>query len=194
MSYHWNPTKKEMRDWLDRKIHEFIVQENRNLRIIKEQWLESYIYIDMHEIFFCSFSVELYEWIAKLANSQGRWRLDNPIFWTPKLVHRLEAIEDKITHAVDHWLDHIIGGLVTKFTVDTSVNYNDAERHFFKGLRGKYLKFLNTWIEMLFCKKQVMKLPWCSELHEVERLTRMKEERVLNIVHWFHLHWVTKRE
>ena len=38
------------------------------------------------EIFFFSFPVELYEWIAKLADSQGRWKLDNPIVWTPELV------------------------------------------------------------------------------------------------------------
>ena len=95
--------------------------------------MDKYLYTEIHEIFFCSFLVELYEWITKLANSQGRWRLDGPIVWTPKLVQRLEDSKDKITCAVDHWLDRIIGRFMTKFTVDTSVNYNEAERHFFKG-------------------------------------------------------------
>jgi len=49
-------------------------------------------------------------------------------------------------HVVNHWLDHIIGGFVIEFAVDTSVNYNEVKRRFFKGPRGKYLKSLNTWI------------------------------------------------
>ena len=82
MLHHWNPTKKEIEDWLDRKIHEFAVQENMNPRLMKEQWLDRYMYTEIHEIFFCSFPVELYEWIAKLGDGQGRWRLDNLIVWT----------------------------------------------------------------------------------------------------------------
>jgi len=156
MSHHWNPTKKEIEDWMDRKIDEFVVQENRNPRLMKEQWLDRYLCIEIHEIFFCSFLVELYKWIAKLPEGQGRWRLEGPIAKTSKLVWRLEASEDKIAHAVDHWLDHIVGGFVIKFVVDTSVSYSEAEHRFFKGPRGKYLKALNTWIKMLLCEKHVM--------------------------------------
>ena len=57
-------------------------------------------------------------------------------------------------HAIDHWLDRIIGGFITEFAVDTSVSYNEAERRFLKGSRGKYVKFLNTWIKMLLCEKE----------------------------------------
>ena len=56
------------------------------------------------------------------------------IIWTPKLVQKLEASEDKIAHAVNHWLDHIIGGFVIELAVDTSVSYNEARLCFFKGL------------------------------------------------------------
>lgn len=71
-------------------------------------------------------------------------------------MQKLEAFEDKIVHAIDHWLDHIIGGFVIEFAVDTSVSYNEAEHFFFKGPRGKYLKSLNTWIRVLLCERQVM--------------------------------------
>jgi len=108
MSRRWNPTKKELEDWLDLKLYEFVVQENRNLRISEERWLHCYIYTEIHEIFFTSFSTELYEWIARLADSQGRCRLDQPIVWTLELVRRLEASQDKIMQAVDHLLDRII--------------------------------------------------------------------------------------
>ena len=105
MSCHWNQAKKEIEGWLDRKIQEFAAQENRNLRVSKEQWLECYLYTDIHEIFFASFPSESYEWIAKLADNHGRCRLDKSIVLTPELVRRLEASKDKIMCVVDHWLD-----------------------------------------------------------------------------------------
>lgn len=63
----------------------------------------------------------------KLAYSQGRCKLDIPIVWTPELVRILEASEDKIMQAIDHWLNQIIGGFITDFTVDTIVSYSKAE-------------------------------------------------------------------
>jgi len=113
----------------------------------------------IHEIFFTFFPTELYEWIAKLADNQGKWKLNSPILWTLELVRRLEASEDKITRVIDHWLDLIIGGFIIEFAVDTSVSYSEAERCFLKGPRGKYVKSLNTWIKMLLCEKRVMQLP-----------------------------------
>ena len=86
--------------------------------------MDRFLYIETHKIFFCSFLVELCEWIVKLADNQGRWRLNSPIVWTPELVQRLEASEDKIVHVVDHWLDHIIEGFVIEFMVNTSISYN----------------------------------------------------------------------
>ena len=121
--------------------------------------MDIYLYTEIHEIFFSSFLIELNEWITKLANGQGRCRLDNPIVWTPKLVRILESYEDIITRIISHWLDCIIGGFVTEFAVDTSASYSEAERRFFKGPRGKYLKSLISWIEMLLCEHRVMRLP-----------------------------------
>ena len=91
------------------------------------------MYAKINEIFFYSFPIKLYKWIAKLADGQGRWKLNSPIVWTLELVRRLEASEDKIVSTVGRWLDHIKGGFVVEFTVDISVSYSGAERHFFKG-------------------------------------------------------------
>ncbi len=127
MLYHWKPTKKEIEGWLDRRIHEYVTQENRNPQLTKEEWLHCYLYTEIHKIFFASFPNELYEWITKLVDSQGRWKVDNSIVWTPELVHILEASEDNIAHAVTQWLDQIIVGFITQFMVDTSVSYSKAE-------------------------------------------------------------------
>jgi len=48
MSHHWIPTKKETEDCLDRKIHEFAVQENRNPRltdICTQKFMKSYFFL-----------------------------------------------------------------------------------------------------------------------------------------------------
>ena len=95
--------------------------------------MDHYVYTKIHEILFTSFPSELYEWIVRLADSQGRYKLDQLIVWTLESVCRLEASEDKITRVVDHWLDQIIGGFITKFTVDTTMSYRKVERHFLKG-------------------------------------------------------------
>ena len=80
--------------------------------------MDRYLYREIHEIFLYTFLIELYEWIAKLASGQGSCRLDGPIVWTPELVWRLKASKDKIMHVVSHWLDRVIRGFVTEFTVD----------------------------------------------------------------------------
>ena len=71
-----DPTKKEIEDWLDQKLHEFVLEENKTPQISKKRWQDRYIYTEIHEIFFMSFLTELYECIARLADSQGRCRLD----------------------------------------------------------------------------------------------------------------------
>jgi len=83
--------------------------------------------MEIHEFFFSSFPFELYKWITKLADNEGRCRLDKPIVWTPKLVRRLEALEYNMACTVDHWLNRIIGGFITEFTVDNSTSYSEAE-------------------------------------------------------------------
>jgi len=155
MSEHWNPTKKELEDWLDQKLHEFVVQENRNPQISEEGWLDRYIYMDIHEIFFIIFLIELYEWIVRLVDSVGSCKLNQPIVWTPELVCRLEASKDKIACIVYHWLDQVIGGFITEFVIYTTVSYSRAERHFLQGPQGKYIKSLNTWIKMLLCENRL---------------------------------------
>lgn len=72
MPHHWNLTKKEIVKWLDRKVHKFATQENMNPHLSKEQWLDIYLYMEIHKIFFCTFSIKLYEWIAKLVDDQVR--------------------------------------------------------------------------------------------------------------------------
>jgi len=86
MSCHRNLKNKEIEEWLDKKIHEFMTQENKTPSVSEKRWLDCYVYREIHEIFFASFPSELYEWIARLADNQGRCKLNQLIVWTPKLV------------------------------------------------------------------------------------------------------------
>jgi len=80
-----------------------------------------------------TFSSELYDWITRLADSQGRSKIDQSKVWASELVHKLEASEDNIVWVVDHWLDCIIEGFIIEFAIDTTVSYSEAKRHFLKG-------------------------------------------------------------
>ena len=109
-------------------------------------------------MFFCFFPDELHEWLSKLVDRQGMWRLDDPIVWTPEPVRCMEALGSNIARHVDHWIDRTLGSFVTYFVIDRNISYSEAKQRIFKGLRGKYLNSLKTWIKMLFYEKRVMQL------------------------------------
>jgi hypothetical protein len=75
---------------------------------------------------------------------------------TPKLVSKLNSVNNKTSRAVDFWLDSILGVYITKFVVDCTQSYSVVERDFFKGFRGRFIKSLGTWIKMLLCNKGMM--------------------------------------
>lgn len=82
----WFPMKKEINKWIDRNVHAFATQENMSPKLSKEQWLQILLYIDETDAFFYFFLDELHKWLSKLTDSQGTWRLNGPIVWTPELV------------------------------------------------------------------------------------------------------------
>lgn len=154
----WFSTKKEIEKWIDQKLHMFETQENRNPWLSKEEWLKISLYTDKTKDFFYFFPCELHEWLSRLANSQGMWRLDDPIVWTPQLVRHMETLENNIMRAIDHQVDHILGGFFCELVIDMTIKYSEAKHRFLKGLQGKYLKSMKTWIKMLLWEKRVIPL------------------------------------
>jgi hypothetical protein len=59
----WRPTKKEISKWLEGKEREFIQKENRNPQMSDEQWMQRYVYTELHKIFFGEFPIILTEWL-----------------------------------------------------------------------------------------------------------------------------------
>jgi len=145
------------RRW-EKKEMEFTEKENRNPRVSTEAWLDKYIFTDKHEIFFTSLPVELHEWLSKLVETKCYTRSDNPAEWTPKAIEVLKKVDNSIIRAIDYWIARILEGFVTEFTVDQLKSYSEAERHFFKGPRGKFLNSLSLWIKMLLCDHGILML------------------------------------
>ena len=100
---------------------------------------------------------ELYDWLSKLTD-KNIFKKKRNIVWTPELTHTVKSIDNPISCAVDFWLVSLLEGFITEFTVDQRKSFSEAERYFFKGYRGKYLRSLNLSIKMLLHEKGTMDL------------------------------------
>ena len=121
-----------------------------------EDWKNKYIFTEVYEIFFLKFATELQEWLARLVDFQKCWKDKWVMQWTLKLIQQLEKTDNTITCMIDHWVDNVQGGFVIEFSIDQFVSYSKAERRFFKGLRGKFLKTLPLLIKILLCEKRIL--------------------------------------
>ena len=55
----WEPKRKEIKDWFERKIQEFSENENHSAKLLVEKWKNKYIFTKVYEIFFVTFAYEL---------------------------------------------------------------------------------------------------------------------------------------
>ena len=67
---YWKPKRKEIEDWFERHIQEFVVRENQSEKSTAERWKNRYVLTESHEIFFVTFAIELQEWLARLVEFQ----------------------------------------------------------------------------------------------------------------------------
>jgi hypothetical protein len=78
--------------------------------------------------------------------------------WTSTLTKRVKKVDNIVSSAMDLWFDNTIGGYITEFSIDRVESYSQAERYFFKGPRGKFLRFLKLNIKMLLHEKNILKI------------------------------------
>ena len=129
--------------------------KNKSLRLSTEDWLQKHIFTDLHEIFFTTYGNELYDWLSKLTDKHIFKKKRN-IVWTPKLLQTVRSVDNPVSREVDFWLASLLEGFITEFAVDQRKSFSEAERYFFKGYRGKYLRYLNLFIKMLLHEKGVL--------------------------------------
>ena len=74
------------------------------------------------------------------------------------MVHEVTSVSNPISRAVDFWVDSILQGYITKFTVDTITSYSEAEINFFQGPHRRYFLSISTWIKMLIYENGILRL------------------------------------
>ena len=123
----WVPSKEEINAWVELKERTFAAEENHNPNINTEEWLQRYLFTDLHEIFFCEFPLIFKEWIAIIAQKNKCFKA-TPTIWNVVSINRLKSVSNSISSAIDFWFDSIIGGYITEFAIDTVKPYSAAER------------------------------------------------------------------
>jgi hypothetical protein len=103
---------------MEQKEHEFSHKENKNPRLKNKQWLQRYVYIDLHEIVFGNFPNLLAEWLEIFVENTGRHRPIVQKKWNPDLVGQVDSIDNKTSREVEFWLDNILGGCIIEFSID----------------------------------------------------------------------------
>ena len=101
----WHPSKEEIEKWVEVKEKEFTEKENINPRLSTEDWLQRYIFTDLHEIFFATFPSELHAWLSRLVENKNSTHSDRPMEWTPEVINRLKRTNNSISRAIDFWLN-----------------------------------------------------------------------------------------
>jgi hypothetical protein len=154
----WFPLKTKIQNWIEEHERGFAEDQNKNPSISTEYRLERYIFTDMHNIFFAGVHKELYEWLAKLADTLFEIRSRPLVVWKLALIKKVKKVDNVVSRAVDLWFDNTIGGYITEFSIDRVESYSQAKRYFFKGPRGKFLHFLKFNIKMLLHEKNILKI------------------------------------
>ena len=78
--------------------------------------------------------------------------------WTPELIHELQETDNRVWCTVEAWLNIILEGYIVEFTANTNKYYNEVEKEFFNGPRGRFLLSLQLSIKMLVCVKGILKM------------------------------------
>lgn len=93
----WHPSKEEIKNWVESKEKEFTKQENRNLRLSAEDWLQRYVFTNLHDIFFATFPAELHAWLLRLVERKTSTRSNRPAEWTSEVIQSLKRTNNSIS-------------------------------------------------------------------------------------------------
>jgi hypothetical protein len=120
----WFPSKTKTQKWIEDQEKDFVEAQNKNSNLSSGHWLEKYIFTDIHKIFFGGIHQELYEWLARLADTHFEIRSRPLVVWTLELIKKVKRVDNVVSRAVYHWFDSTIGGYITEFVFDRVESYN----------------------------------------------------------------------
>ena len=70
----WQPSIKEICDWIEATYFKFAKQENKDPHRSVEQFLQRYVFSDVHEIFFGTIHIELHQWLSRLTKRRTNFQ------------------------------------------------------------------------------------------------------------------------
>jgi hypothetical protein len=120
--------------------------------------LGRYFFTDVHEIFYAGVHKELYEWLARLEDTQFEIKCRPSVVWKPVLIKKVKRFDNVVSRAVDLWFNSTIGGYITEFSIERVKSYSQEKRYFFKGHRGNFLHFLKLKIKMQLHENNILKI------------------------------------
>jgi hypothetical protein len=97
----WFPSKMKIQKWIEEQEKDFDEAQKKNPRFSIKYWLGRYIFNDIHEIFFGGVHKELYEWLARLANTQLEIKYRQHMVWTTTLIKKFKRVNNVVSRAVD---------------------------------------------------------------------------------------------
>ena len=93
----WQPSVKEIGDWIDATYLKFAEQENKDPLRSAEFFLQRYVFSDVHEIFFGSIHIELHQWLSRLTERRTNFQENQFPPWTPARIVILKRVNNAIS-------------------------------------------------------------------------------------------------
>ena len=165
-----NPTRQEIQDWFDQKIRDFVEKEKQNPELTIDQQLENYMHDGPLKYFFSEFFIIFYDWLARLTYRKTNLQGGEPTRQTSELIQQFQEVDNKASRDVEVCIASILEGYITEFMVDIGKSYNNAEREFFSGPRGRFLLSLQLSIKMIIYEKDILKMNSTEQNYGVRRL------------------------
>ena len=104
----WHPIKKEIVDWLESKMLAFVQEESIGSQLSTKNWVDEYIYSDIHEIFFTEFPIVLHDLFSRLATCHKNFQRREAVEWSDQLVREITSVSNPIYRAVDYLVESIL--------------------------------------------------------------------------------------
>ena len=99
----WRPSVQEISDWVHETYLKLAEEENKTRHRSSEDFLQSYVFYDIYEIFFVGVHVDLNEWLSRLAERKKNFKEDQSPDWTPERIKQLKSVNNAVSRAVDFW-------------------------------------------------------------------------------------------
>jgi hypothetical protein len=93
----WFPSKTYIQKWIEDQEKYFAESHNKNHNLSIKDWLEKYIFNDIHESFFGGIHQELYKWLERLVDTQFEIRSRPPVVWTLDMIKKVKIFDDVVS-------------------------------------------------------------------------------------------------